>query len=177
MLVTQPRRRTAVLLVALIMAAACVPRTNTGTPQRPAPNDDSPVRRGTGGLDPVAAYANAGLIAEADPIQFVGGVKYFAGATADSTLMMVTLSMPNRDFTFAPELDGYRGRYQVSIELRRGAEIAPGRRTGIGASGELPRIHPGRREPHFSAVRARGARAVRAGDLCPRRGERPERTS
>ena len=124
MLVTQPRRRTAVLLVALIMAAACVPRTNTGTPQRPAPNDDSPVRRGTGGLDPVTAYATAGLIAEADPIQFVGGVKYFAGATADSTLMMVTLSMPNRDFTFAPEQDGYRGRYQVSIELRRGAEVA-----------------------------------------------------
>jgi GWxTD domain-containing protein len=124
MLVTQPRRTPAVLLVALILATACVPRTNSGTPQRPAPNDDSEVRRGSGGLDPVAAYANAGLIAEGDPIQFIGGVNYFAGATADSTLMLVTLSMPNRDFTFAPEQDGYRGRYQVSLDLRRGAEVA-----------------------------------------------------
>ncbi|HUF29124.1 MAG TPA: hypothetical protein VMM77_00575, partial [Gemmatimonadaceae bacterium] len=124
MLSTHAHRTSAVLLVTLALAAACVPRTNAGTPERPAPTDGGAIRRGTGALDPVAAYANAGLIAEADPIQFIGSVNYFAGATADSTLMMVTLSMLNRDFTFAPEQDGYRGRYQVSLELRSGAEIS-----------------------------------------------------
>jgi GWxTD domain-containing protein len=75
-------------------------------------------------LDPVAAYANAGFIAEASPIQFVGNVQYLAGSSADSTLMLLTLSMPNRDFTFASEGNGYRARYQVSLELRRGPDIA-----------------------------------------------------
>jgi GWxTD domain-containing protein len=38
--------------------------------------------------------------------------------------MLLTLSMPNREFTFASEGNGYRARYQVSLELRRGPDIA-----------------------------------------------------
>ena len=71
-----------------------------------------------------AAYANAGFIAESEPIQFVGNVQYLAGPTADSTLLLLTLSMPNRDFTFAADGSGYRARYQVSLQLRKGADVS-----------------------------------------------------
>jgi GWxTD domain-containing protein len=112
------------MLAILLVAPACAPRTSAGTRERPAPAESSTGRRGGGALDPVAAYANAGFIAEASPIQFVGNVQYLAGASADSTLMLLTLSMPNRDFTFASDGNGYRARYQVSLELRRGSDIA-----------------------------------------------------
>jgi GWxTD domain-containing protein len=81
------------------------------------------VNRRGGALDPVAVYANAGFIAESSPIQFIGNVQYLAGATADSTLAMITLSMLNRDFTFASETNGYRAQYQVSLQLKRGSDI------------------------------------------------------
>lgn len=119
-----PRRRLpAALFAVLLVVPACAPRTSAGTRERPAPADTRTAPRG-GALDPVAAYANAGLIAEAEPIQFVGGVQYFAGSTPDSTLVLVTLSMPNRDFTFSPDGNGYRANYQVSVQLRSGAEVA-----------------------------------------------------
>lgn len=119
-----PRRASAtLLLVSLLLLSACAPRTTAGTRDRPSPTDARPARRSGGALDPVAAYANAGFIAEADPIQFIGTVRYLSGGTPDSTLMMVTLSMLNRDFTFAAEGEGYRARYQVSLEVRRGADV------------------------------------------------------
>lgn len=118
------RHLTAALLAIVLVAPACAPRTSAGTNEAPAPADRPANRRGGGALDPVTAYANAGFIAESSPIQFIGNVQYLAGATADSTLAMITLSMPNRDFTFASESDGYRARYQVSLQLRRGSDIA-----------------------------------------------------
>ncbi|HSJ64141.1 MAG TPA: GWxTD domain-containing protein [Gemmatimonadaceae bacterium] len=120
---TRPRLLPTALLVIVLMASACAPRTSAGTRDRPVPADARSLPRG-GALDPVAAYANAGFIAEAEPVQFVGNVQYFAGATPDSTLLLLTLSMPNRDFTFASDGQGYRARYQVSLQLKRGADIA-----------------------------------------------------
>jgi GWxTD domain-containing protein len=124
MLAPHPRHLSAALLAFVLVAPACAPRTSAGPNERPAPADGPGNRRGGGALDPVAAYANAGFIAESSPIQFIGNVQYLAGATADSTLVMITLSMLNRDFTFASESDGYRARYQVSLQLRRGSDIA-----------------------------------------------------
>jgi GWxTD domain-containing protein len=123
MLAPHSRRLSTALLALVIAAPACAPRTSPGTGERPTPLDAASGRRTGGALDPVAAYANAGFIAEATPIQFVGNVQYLAGATADSTLLLLTLSMPNRDFTFTPDGNGYRARYQVSLEMRRGADI------------------------------------------------------
>ena len=112
-------------LLTFLLAAACAPRTSPDPDEPPAPSDGPVSRRATGGaLDPVTAYANAGFIAESRPIQFIGNVRYLAGSMPDSTLVLVTLSMPNRDFTFISEAGGYRAQYQVSLELRRGADIA-----------------------------------------------------
>lgn len=119
-----PRLLTAALLAITLVATACAPRTSAGPSSRPTPAEGPVNRRAGGALDPVAAYANAGFIAEATPIQFIGNIQYLAGAIPDSTLVMITLSMLNRDFTFASETDGYRAQYQVSLQLRRGADIA-----------------------------------------------------
>lgn len=123
MFAISPRPLSAALLAIVLAAPACAPRTSAGTRERPATLDARSPRRG-GALDPVAAYANAGFIAESEPIQFVGNVQYLAGPTADSTLLLLTLSMPNRDFTFAADGSGYRARYQVSLQLRKGADVS-----------------------------------------------------
>jgi len=113
----------AALAAALVLAAAaCSPRT------RPAPGTaPRPTERGARGanqpnsLDPAAVYAQAGLLAESQPIPFVGNIQYLAGRTADSTLALVTLSLPNRALTFTNEGEGQQAKYIVAIDVRQGA--------------------------------------------------------
>jgi GWxTD domain-containing protein len=75
-------------------------------------------------LDPVKAYEQAGLIAESEPLQFVGNVEYLAGASPDSSLMLLTLSLANHALTFSPEPDAHVAHYQVSIDLKQNADLA-----------------------------------------------------
>lgn len=64
-------------------------------------------------------YRQAGFIAEAVPIAFVGLVRYLAGPT-DTTLIIIGFSMPNRALTFAREGDRYRAGYGTTADLRQG---------------------------------------------------------
>jgi len=71
----------------------------------------------------LAAYGQAGLLASAGPLPFVGSVRYLAGPSPDSTLLLVTLSLTNRALTFASEGEGRRGAYGVSVELRNDGKL------------------------------------------------------
>jgi GWxTD domain-containing protein len=64
-------------------------------------------------------YRQAGFIAEAAPIAFIGSVRYLAGPT-DTTLVIIGFSMPNRALTFAREGDRYRAGYGTTADLRQG---------------------------------------------------------
>jgi len=64
-------------------------------------------------------YRQAGFIAEAAPIAFVGSVRYLAGPS-DTTLVIIGFSMPNRALTFAREGDRYRAGYGTTADLRQG---------------------------------------------------------
>src|SRR5919199_1165005 len=93
-------------------------------PESRIPRPES--ERGRGGapvnsLDPAVVYAQAGLLAESQPIPFVGNVQYLAGRTADSTLALVTLSLPNRALTFTNEGEGQQAKYHVAIDARQGS--------------------------------------------------------
>jgi len=101
---------------ALCMLAACASR-GTG--------DRGPLvggRRGNSGVvtDVAAAYQRAGLLASASGVPFIGTVSVLAGPTADSTLVLVSLSLANQALTFSREGDVYRAAYEASVELRRG---------------------------------------------------------
>ena len=68
-------------------------------------------------------YQMMGLITAPEPLPFVSGVAYFAGPAADSTLAVVTLSLPNRVLTFSREGDRYRAGYEVRLDVRQDAQL------------------------------------------------------
>jgi GWxTD domain-containing protein len=69
----------------------------------------------------VRLYREIGLIAEPSPVPFVGTMHSLATATPDTTLELLTLSLPNRALTFAREGDHYRAAYDVILDVRQGA--------------------------------------------------------
>ena len=123
-----PAVRSALLIALLsVTAAGCFGRGRTGSGAdgdgEDAPITDAP-RAPLGAFDVTRVYQQAGMIAEAQPIAFVGQVYFLAGASADSTLVLLALSLPTRTLTFSREGDRYRGEYEVIAELRQGERTA-----------------------------------------------------
>jgi GWxTD domain-containing protein len=71
-------------------------------------------------LDPIVIYHQMGLIATGSPLSFVGKIAYFATSSADSTMMLVSVSIPNRALSFTREGDSYRALYEVHVVLSQG---------------------------------------------------------
>jgi len=65
-------------------------------------------------------YRQIGLIAAPNPVAFVGKISAFASKTPDTTLVLVSMSLPNRALTFSREGDRYRAPYEVNLVLNRG---------------------------------------------------------
>lgn len=100
------------------LAGACSPRKPI---QRDGPAATSTARNIPSALDVVRLYREIGLIAEASPVPFVGTTYALATTAPDSTLELLTLSLPNRALTFAREGDHYRASYDVMLDVRQGA--------------------------------------------------------
>jgi GWxTD domain-containing protein len=73
--------------------------------------------------DAVTLYRRMGLLAEGGETPFVGSLAFFAGATTDSTLMVLTVSLANRSLRFSREGDRYRSGYRVGLEVKRGTDV------------------------------------------------------
>ncbi|MGQ0765289.1 MAG: GWxTD domain-containing protein [Gemmatimonadota bacterium] len=84
--------------------------------------DGQTPRRSPPATDAVALYRRLGLLAEAGETPFVGTLSFLAGRTADTTLMVLTVSLPNRSLRFSREGDRYRSGYSVSLDVKRGAD-------------------------------------------------------
>jgi GWxTD domain-containing protein len=70
-------------------------------------------------------YRQIGLLAAPGAVSFVGKVSAFASAHPDTTLVLASISIPNRALTFAREGERYRAPYEVKITLSTGeAEAA-----------------------------------------------------
>jgi GWxTD domain-containing protein len=65
-------------------------------------------------------YRQIGLIAAPNPVGFVGKISAFASKAPDTTLVLVSISLPNRALTFSREGDRYRAPYEVNLSLNRG---------------------------------------------------------
>jgi len=65
-------------------------------------------------------YRQIGLLAAPNPLAFVGRLSSFASASPDTTLVLASLSIPNRALTFTREGDRYRAPYEVKLILARG---------------------------------------------------------
>src|SRR5437868_4652016 len=57
-------------------------------------------------------YRQIGLIAAPAPVPFVAKISAFASASPDTTLVLVSLSLPNKALTFTREGDRYRAPYE-----------------------------------------------------------------
>src|SRR5688572_33500346 len=71
--------------------------------------------------DPTTIYHQMGLIATGSPLSFVGKIAYFASASPDTTIMLASVSIPNRALSFVREGDSYRAPYEVHLMLTQGA--------------------------------------------------------
>ena len=109
-------------LVLLTSALACGPATSARNPQpdpRVLPPEGSPA------ADVSEIYRQIGLMATPNPLAFVGKVSSFATASPETTLVLASISIPNRALTFTREGDRYRAPYEVKLILtRNGVEAA-----------------------------------------------------
>lgn len=103
------------LLVPSLLAACATPRT-AGTDLKPIalPAEGSPPP------DVSELYRRMGLVAAPNPLGFVGKISSFASSSADTTLVLASISIPNRALTFTREGDRYRAPYEVKLTLDRG---------------------------------------------------------
>jgi GWxTD domain-containing protein len=60
-----------------------------------------------------------GLLAEDGDTPFVGSVSFLAARSTDSTLFVLTVSVPTRALTFVRENDRYRASYSTTVSLTR----------------------------------------------------------
>jgi GWxTD domain-containing protein len=113
-----------VALVALssLLAVGCSTSTT-----RPTPEANLPALQPEGSTpsDVSELYRSIGLLAAPSPLAFVGKISSFASASPDTTLVLASISVPNRSLTFTREADRYRAPYEVKITLNRGdVEVA-----------------------------------------------------
>ena len=88
---------------------------------KPSAADAAPVRTAsTGIMDASATYRAGGLVVHAGTLPFTGSVYYLPTTSPDSTLVLVTLSLANRAFTFAGDAHGQLAVFAVTLDFRQG---------------------------------------------------------
>jgi GWxTD domain-containing protein len=76
------------------------------------------------GRDPSVIYNQMGLIATGTPLSYVGKIAYFASQSPDTTMLLASISIPNRMLSFIRDGDTYRAPYEVRLRLvQNGAEV------------------------------------------------------
>src|SRR6266576_5147107 len=103
-------------LGALVIAGCSSAGSRTSSP----PNPSALPPAGATAPDVSELYREIGLLAAPGPIAFVGKISCFASAYPDTTLVLVSISLPNRALTFTREGDRYRAPYEVKLSLNRG---------------------------------------------------------
>jgi GWxTD domain-containing protein len=96
--------------------------SSTGSGSRSSPEPNPAVLPPAGAPTPDVSdiYREIGLLAAPAPVSFVGKISSFASAFPDTTLVLVSISIPNRALTFTREGDRYRAPYEVRLSLNRG---------------------------------------------------------
>jgi GWxTD domain-containing protein len=119
------RRRLSAMTVACVVSGVigCGGSRPAARPGVPGPRETP--ARGTPStlLDPTDLYQRSGMIARTTPMAFVGSVRFLPTSTADSTLVLLALSLPNRSLTFVGAGDRQEASYTVITEARQGSVV------------------------------------------------------
>jgi GWxTD domain-containing protein len=81
-------------------------------------------RDGEASINVIDFNRRLGLIAHGAPLPFSGSVTYLAARTADSTHVLVSLTLAPSALVFARESDQYRAGYRVNLIVKRGEATA-----------------------------------------------------
>ena len=112
------KRSLGLLALGSIIVGACSSSTVTRPTSNPKP---SVLQAEVGATSDVSElYRQIGLLAAPNPLAFVGKISAFASATRDTTLVLASISVPNRALTFTREGDRYRAPYEVKLTMNRG---------------------------------------------------------
>jgi len=114
---TSTKSSSALLFLAVGFISAC---SSTTSRVNTEPNPRALPAPGTAAPDVSDLYRQIGLLAASGPVPFVGKISSFASTSSDTTLVLASLSIPNRALTFTREGDRYRAPYEVKIALNRG---------------------------------------------------------
>jgi GWxTD domain-containing protein len=112
-------KRHLLLATFVAMIAAC-----GGPPAVSSPRDRGlPVPVNPGNANEF--YKQMGLLAAAAPVSLVGKTTFYATRSPDTTLVLASISLPNRALTFAREGERYSAPYEVHLRIARGdVEVA-----------------------------------------------------
>src|SRR5215212_4673175 len=103
----------ALTIIAAFVAAACSSTPASHVTAEPNPQVLADVGEQTPDISEL--YRQIGLIAAPNPVAFVGKISAFASKSPDTTLLLVSISLPNRALTFSREGDRYRAPYEVNL--------------------------------------------------------------
>ena len=105
-----------------VLAAAC---SHNRPPTRgPIPEPQATRRSSPSQPDAVRLYRQMGLLAEDGDTPFVASVSFLGSRSLDSTLFVLTVSVPTRGLTFVRENDRYRASYSATLSLTHSNESA-----------------------------------------------------
>ena len=117
MTVRAGRRLTPVLLaVALGMECVAPARQMGPRPLMPDPANMVPLRART-------IYRDMGLMVDTSRLPFVASLRFLAGATPDSTLLVFAMSLANRTLNFRRDSNDLVADYHVEVTLRRDTSL------------------------------------------------------
>ena len=89
----------------------------------PLPSGSGPRATSAAAAEPVEFYREAGFIAAAEDVPFVGAVRFLADRSIDTAYALVALSFANHALTFAREGERYHASYDVALEVRRDTSV------------------------------------------------------
>ncbi len=112
------RLKPALLLTFGVMVLACGQWRRVGTEDVADPGEFVPRV-----FEPTEAYRGMNLLAAEGPIPFVGGIRFLAGPTPDSTLGLFGLSFADTRLTYGQVGNVFEARYQVQLTFTREAEV------------------------------------------------------
>jgi len=109
------------VLLGFVAGTACT-QTRPATTVNPAVVPAAAAASGSiiQGQDPSSIYNQMGLIATGNPLSYVGKVAYFASRSPDTTMVLASISIPNRMLSFVRDGDTYRAPYEVRLRLMQG---------------------------------------------------------
>jgi GWxTD domain-containing protein len=105
------------LLLTVALTTACGSSRSIGPrPLMPDPVNMVPLRART-------VYREMGLMVDTSRLPFVASVRYLAGPTSDSTLVVFAMSLANRSLNFRRDSSDLVADYHVELTLRRDTSL------------------------------------------------------